>query len=701
MKTELKDHLPWRQADKTFLMIMVGLVMICVLPQRLGAQYAVHNRPKPLMDYVPQEIGVYDTMYWELDESDCRGCHGNSLADRHHLTQLVLEDGLCTPCHEVTPEPPYVAVTRDCMTSGCHSWDDLQINGWHHNTDLSDSGNCVACHDPNLVDARSPENASAYPPSIITPTPFSCENCHWLQDRVPGTGPDDSGHPSTYEHYGSSGGFSEYSNPIYGNFETHHMGFQGNVYAGCYQCHSQDPGYPYWDPYDLELIRYCEACHSADSLHSIGPHVRDTDGWEAAGFHVPSTNTQTRDVDPVVYRTRDATSPYAPEATPGFTENQMCAGCHGDRLPDSNPQIPQSKPALQDMSPIAGICDTIVTMSGAYFGPERTSERSVKIRPVSGGEWVDVPIYSWTENRIEWKLRCWTFPPGNYYVAVMTEAGNSSPFKVFSLRDYPTLLSVSPASGPCREILTLSGSGGFENRRELMASDGYTGLTHVVDFVASCGTYTATKYSGPRQWADTQFQVMFGDVYEDRKDANTGQRNFIQDLDEPLIRRCEDLCLGVYSVYVKSICFGDEDSSGDFSAGDTVCQVVSSDPVYFELTSKSVLYKLSPESIERSYYCGTHLVNNILTIYGQNFGPSQQAGDVVRIGTSGQYAVDPLTKGIILPRVRWDSMNLKVGVDKPHVPDGAVGRDDIVVWVVKDGKATNALTIQILHDTCP
>jgi len=691
---------------KKSLIVLAAVVLFFGGKGALRAQYGTHNRPNPLMDYVPQEIGIYDTVYWELKESDCRSCHGNSLADRHHLTDTVLISGLCTPCHDIVAEPPYVVVIRDCLTSGCHSWNDVDTNGWHHNTDLSASGNCVACHDPNLVEALFPvADLEMYPPSIVSPTPFSCENCHWRQDQVPGVDANSPGHPSAYDHYDGWGnflGFHEYSTPIYDNFETHHMGYKGNVYSECYRCHSEDPYYPDWDPYNPELIRYCEKCHSARTLHSIGPHVQYTNGWEALGFHVPFSNTQSRDVDPVIYRTWDPAGPYVPETQPGFTSDRMCRGCHGDALPDWDPEIPPCSPVIDSMSPIAGTCGTIVTIRGLYFGSENTSERSVKMRPASGGVWVDVPIHAWTDTLIEWVLPCWTFSPGNYRLVVVTETGNSSPLKVFSVRDHPTLLNVSPGSGPCRQVLTLSGSGGFDTQRERMAGDGYHGLTHVVDFVGSSGTYTATRYSAPAQWTNTQFQTMFGDVFEDQTDPITGERNLVRDSEESLIRRCEDCYLGPYSVYVKSIYFGDEDGSGGFSAGDTIFQVSESDPVQFELTKKPVIYKLNPNRLERSHYCGTYLVNNILTIYGQNFGPTQGPGDVVRIGTTGQYGTDPFTKGIVLPRVLWGSLNIKVGVDKPHVPGAAVGRDNVVVWVVKDGVPTNALPIEILPDTpCP
>lgn len=68
-------------------MRLVVLAMMLLLffeaPRILLGGYADYNRPNPLMDYVPQETGIYDTVYWELEEHHCRGCHGNSLADRH------------------------------------------------------------------------------------------------------------------------------------------------------------------------------------------------------------------------------------------------------------------------------------------------------------------------------------------------------------------------------------------------------------------------------------------------------------------------------------------------------------------------------------------------------------------------------------------------------------------------------------------
>jgi hypothetical protein len=210
------------------------------------------------MDYAPQEMGTYDTVYSELSENDCRSCHSAEVGERHHLL-----GGGCTDCHEIG------SPIRDCLTSGCHSENDLFTNGWHHDTDLAASANCIVCHGPNLA------------------------------------------HPSTYHHYDTGVGFVgfyEYENPIYNSYDTHHMGFIGDVGSDCAQCHSLDPDAPSWDPLNPELIRYCERCHSPATLHFI--HARDFHAWEPVGVHVPGMPEG------------------APDVYGYFIEDEMCFGCH-------------------------------------------------------------------------------------------------------------------------------------------------------------------------------------------------------------------------------------------------------------------------------------------------------------------------------------------------------------------------------------
>jgi hypothetical protein len=577
----------------------VSLILVVVLmfgaARTLWALYGNYNRPEPLMDYVPQEIGMYDTSYQELDEFDCRGCHGNSMSDRHHMLDPVVRLKTCDPCHEVIDEPPFVIVVRDCLTCGCHSPGDAYTGRWHHNTDLSASGQCVACHDPNLIAEISPLlDLETYPPSIVTPTPYSCENCHWGQAHSATGDPDNPGHPSTYDHYGASGGFvgfHEYSKPIYGNFDTHHMDFEGNVARQCYDCHALDPTQPEWDPANPKLIRYCERCHSAESLHGIGPHVQeDTSGWEAVGFHVDG-DPDRMDLDPTVYRTSDPTGPYDPETTDppdGFTAGEKCIACHGEDLP-APPRPPGKKPVIDNTTegivPKHGACGCIVTLTGKHFGQQSVVGYEVQMKAKdSESRWIDMPIQSWTKMRIEFKVPCWDFAPGNYKVRVVTPTGKSNRVN-FTLTGWNTVRCISPHAGPCDEWITFSGVG-LGNKRSEMSADGYNGVHRFVDFVSSQGTYTALKY---KDWADTSVKTQLHSVFEDTMDAHTGHRNFVQDdgnsgcAEEPTMMGCDELAYGTYSVYVKAVYFGDEDASGGLSCGDTIYQVVVSDPMHFDL----------------------------------------------------------------------------------------------------------------------
>lgn len=153
---------------KTHLALTTIVLLAVAIPTMICAMYDDFNRPIPLMDYVPQQRGMYDTRYDRLSEADCRGCHGGSVADRHHFSPVVLNNSACSfdagGCHEMIQEPPGVVAIRDCTTSGCHRWDDLgpmdgqaaPPNGWHHDTDLPSLEDCVDCHNPNLIGPISP-----------------------------------------------------------------------------------------------------------------------------------------------------------------------------------------------------------------------------------------------------------------------------------------------------------------------------------------------------------------------------------------------------------------------------------------------------------------------------------------------------------------------------------------------------------------
>jgi hypothetical protein len=671
-----------------------------------------YNRPRPLMDYVPQEIAIGDYQYSALGEDDCRFCHGTSLADRHHYSELALT-GNCTPCHEITTSPPYVTVTRDCQTSGCHSSADLgpldvagtPPNGWHHYTQESAVDQCIACHDPGVLDRVVDDEYvpfAMYPPSFVTPSPFDCENCHWEQPVIANTvgwqngdpqsgnpyytgGPvgdlSDAGHPSTFDHNdpysayqmdGSTVGFwndyYEYGKKIQSNFDTHHMLFNGNVATDCERCHSVDPDDPDWNPANAELIRYCETCHDIATLHAIEPHVGTgglgnppaVNGWEAVGFHLPDlSNTNTADVAPTTYRQ--------------FSANEQCFGCHGTDLPTWLPAAPTATPVITDMEPQLVACDGYVTISGHDFGEVKTAQRNVQIRLTTSTVWNTVPIMSWTSNQIEFQIPCWVYATGNYKVVVDTETGAPSNVYDLIITSGATVSSISPTTGLCRETITVNGPGDFGPARDYVKAGTHSGAVNVVQVVSSAGIYNATVYGS---WSATSFQFRFGDLFEDTNE------NFIRDGGEPLLKQCEGLALGTYSVYVRTIFYEDNDISNTYTTGDTINQVTVSDPQYFTIEDGMALYLVLPGQIERSHYCGTTLVNSIAKIYGWGFGPSQGNGKVF-IGTGGMYTSDT---GLQLNRVVWSNLLIKAAID---VPAGAKGMS-LYLWVDKNGQKTDA-----------
>jgi hypothetical protein len=421
---------------KTFLFSVVTvLVAMMYAPTASAIGDSAYNRPNPLMDYVPQEKGMYDTRYDRLTESDCRDCHGETVADRHHYTDIVLQDNLCTPCHDQIQEPPGVIVIRNCTTSGCHSFDDVYFNGWHHDTDLSAAENCVICHNPNLVAPITPFSSfEDVVPSVVTPTPFVCENCHWEQEVVEAS-PDfdpmasplsDAGHPSTY-HHGEVCEYQcyhEYGIEILANWDTHHMGLRGDVANECIQCHADDINEPDPDYTNPELIRYCETCHSVGTLHGIFAHVgpaggdgTDTvvEGWQAVGFHAPGTG------DPVEYRP--------------FQANEMCFSCHPGGpvpwVPGERLRIPAININPQGINPTSGMEYALVELTGEAFGETYGEGKAVQFKKRPDGDtWIDMPIQSWAEDSIVFQIPCRTLTPGNYRVRVYNEG--SSPLNHYS-----------------------------------------------------------------------------------------------------------------------------------------------------------------------------------------------------------------------------------------------------------------------------
>jgi hypothetical protein len=663
----------------------VAAILTVTVPVLAWALNADYNRPLPRMDYVPQEIGMYDTMYAELTEDQCRACHGASLGDRHHNTDFVLVAGSCEPCHDLIDEAPGVVVFRNCIVDegvvGCHSWDNarLGINGWHHETASWDEpDSCVTCHNPNLVGPiRNFRPFALYPPSVVTPTPFSCENCHWEQVATAPAGGDPfdnttNEHPLDKNHYnvwGQPMGYFEYGTDIKGNYDTHHMGVNGNVASQCANCHFLDPNDPDWDPANPELIRYCQVCHDVGTLHTLKtlypgfpggalqPHVGDYYAWEATGFHDPDAG----DI-PSTYRQ--------------FSANEQCFGCHADLIPWP-PWCDDCwgyRPAIHygAVSPKSGACYTYVRLRGENFGEEQFEDSFVQMRKSDSDPWTNVPVYSWTETQIEFEIPCGAFEKGNYRIRVQQSCGYGNQVG-FALKDWGTLLSVVPRQSPCSTWLTLTGSGFGGGRSYTTTTVGETGVERFVKLVGPEGEYIVKRY---RNWTDTQVEARFYNLSQD------DNGDYIEDAP---IKKCNgsvSTWLGSYEVYFVTVYY-EENGTAGFDAGDTIYQVTISDPSPMELTPDPVVFRLNADEIAN---------RTRLKVRGQNFGDLQGAGEI-RIGTKAAAENPALAQGKLLDKnVIWSNTVLKV---KLKVPTKWQGKTKYV-WVEKDGKKSNFKRVNIL-----
>jgi uncharacterized protein (DUF362 family) len=91
-----------------------------------------------------------------------------------------------------------------------------------------------------------------------------------------------------------------------------------------------------------------------------------------------------------------------------------------DSLPD--------KPVINSINPVSGPCDTVVEITGDYFGDLHIpANRKVIVAPVGDvASQYQLSTPSWTNTLIEAQFPCLTLAPGDYYVAVFTEMGWSN-----------------------------------------------------------------------------------------------------------------------------------------------------------------------------------------------------------------------------------------------------------------------------------
>src|SRR4030042_3752397 len=148
--------------------IFVAAVFLITLGFTQGTAY---KRPlNAVMNYVPQNVGIYDTYYGNFRETDCRVCHGdsNAVANRHHYSATAYADcpdgcllsppDCATVCHDpgCFADPYTTPDCKECHIDGACIQVDIghgigNLGSPHHKSDLADSEQCTACHKPDLL----------------------------------------------------------------------------------------------------------------------------------------------------------------------------------------------------------------------------------------------------------------------------------------------------------------------------------------------------------------------------------------------------------------------------------------------------------------------------------------------------------------------------------------------------------------------
>jgi hypothetical protein len=372
----------------------------------------------------------------------------------------------------------------------------------------------------------------------------------------------------------------------------------------------------------------------------------------------------------------------------------MCWGCHGDAVPPYEGET-TSSPVIIDFTPKA-VCPTgLVEITGTDFGIEHTPERWVKLK--EGTSWIEVPIYSWTDTLITIEIPAWTFTPGSHKIKVKTESGDNSTSVKLVIKDCASPKSITPDSGECKTTIVMgNGTGTFGAAQDTFVTGvPDSGVFRTVQISASMGDFVAGSVNswGPNnvriklhksEW----FQDLDGDFLRD-----TGS--------EAEILACDGLAVGTYSVYFKYIFYTDMDSSSTYTQGDLVTQVETSNPVYFELTNGPWVTGVNPSKFTKA---------DRIKVIGLNFGVSQTDGQVF-IGSKKQYTdgstdvkcykrdcykpedqvptLGKLQTGIKM----WSSTKLRVKARSKAKGPGTEKKK--YVWVVKDGKVSNAKKVTV------
>jgi hypothetical protein len=388
---------------------------------------------------------------------------------------------------------------------------------------------------------------------------------------------------------------------------THHE-VDGKVYPKCYNCHGTNPDTdPSWDPTNVYLIRMCENCHDVYTLHAITEHT--TDGYS-------------------VYQSGGAIR--------AITANEKCVACHSDNqgqlptLPTEVPVIWYAEPSQISPGGIVTLYHVAPPALGSDFGAKQDADKvQIGQDPDGAGPlpiaWVDVPVYSWTEDRVQFVVPGWTFQPlpTASGVRVVKQTGvtaggdpitSNSNVVSLGIRKHPEIDSLAPNSGGWGATVTVNGVGFFSNRESVGAANPAGkkyGYSTYVELNASNDKYRATVYSSGLSWTDTSIQFKVGPLY----DTNYAQ---------PVLP--QNLYQGCWNVSVVTDYFQDDGdnvhllATGAIDPGDTLLYREVSDPTCFTVTNQPKIFSVNPKVIVRG---------NTAIIYGTFFGPTKGTSSVV------------------------------------------------------------------------
>lgn len=215
----------------------------------IGLSFALSPPP------VEQRMGMYDTLFTTLTETSCRSCHASGVDDTHHILVGPNTQYGCLDCHPIQPDGS-ILVVNDCIQCHDNIFNGMTIRRPHHETQDALNGHCMTCHGSVVANVDDGHYISTAPPSSMTPdTKYKVIN--------ETSGRKWGGCESCHEQDLNASPFIAFNN------KTHHRlgnlsGFRNNNNSKCELCHDFHNA-----TYGPDSIRYCERCHSYESLHNI------------------------------------------------------------------------------------------------------------------------------------------------------------------------------------------------------------------------------------------------------------------------------------------------------------------------------------------------------------------------------------------------------------------------------------------------